>query len=146
MLKSKKISLLFVSLMDFFITLRVLIIINKRIMNKFLRFVFMAVLAMSFSSLFATNVTINTNSSSTTWTTETDKYSGVIGNFKITCSKGTATSLGNAASSISYRANVSTRRQYRHADSICEWLPDRCRLLAHAPVRQTYRYRSRHAQ
>lgn len=68
-------------------------------MNKFLRFVFMAVLAMSFSSLFATNVTINTNSSSTTWTTETDKYSGVIGNFKITCSKGTATSLGNAASS-----------------------------------------------
>lgn len=68
-------------------------------MNKFLRFVFMAVLAMSFSSLFATNVTINTNSSSTTWTTETDKYSGMIGNFKITCSKGTATSLGNAASS-----------------------------------------------
>lgn len=69
-------------------------------MNKLLRFVFMAVLAMSFSSLFATNVTINTNSSSTTWTTETDKkYSGVIGNFKITCSKGTATSLGNAASS-----------------------------------------------
>lgn len=69
-------------------------------MNKILRFVFMAVLAMSFSSLFATNVTINTNSSSTTWTTETDKkYSGVIGNFKITCSKGTATSLGNAASS-----------------------------------------------
>lgn len=67
-------------------------------MNKLLRFVFMAVLAMSFSSLFATNVTINTNSSSTTWTTETDKYSGVIGNFKITCSKGTATSLGNAAS------------------------------------------------
>ena len=68
-------------------------------MNKLLRFVFMAVLAMSFSSLFATNVTINTNSSSTTWTTETDKYSGVIGNFKITCSKGTATGLGNAASS-----------------------------------------------
>lgn len=68
-------------------------------MNKLLRFVFMAVLAMSFSSLFATNVTINTNSSSTTWTTEKDKYSGVIGNFKITCSKGTATSLGNAASS-----------------------------------------------
>lgn len=69
-------------------------------MNKLLRFVFMAVLAMSFSSLFATNVTINTNSTSTTWTTETDKkYSGVIGNFKITCSKGTATSLGNAASS-----------------------------------------------
>lgn len=69
-------------------------------MNKLLRFVFMAVLAMSFSSLFATNVTINTNSSSTTWTTEADKkYSGVIGNFKITCSKGTATSLGNAASS-----------------------------------------------
>lgn len=69
-------------------------------MNKLLRFVFMAVLAISFSSLFATNVTINTNSTSTTWTTETDKkYSGVIGNFKITCSKGTATSLGNAASS-----------------------------------------------
>lgn len=68
-------------------------------MNKLLRFVFMAVLAMSFSSLFATNVTINTNSTSTTWTTEKDKYSGVIGNFKITCSKGTATSLGNAASS-----------------------------------------------
>lgn len=68
-------------------------------MNKLLRFVFMAVLAMSLRSLFATNVTINTNSSSTTWTTETDKYSGVIGNFKITCSKGTATSLGNAASS-----------------------------------------------
>lgn len=68
-------------------------------MNKILRFVFMAVLAMSFSSLFATNVTINTNSTSTTWTTEKDKYSGVIGNFKITCSKGTATSLGNAASS-----------------------------------------------
>ena len=67
-------------------------------MNKLLRFVFMAVLAMSFSSLFATNVTINTNSSSTTWTTEKDKYSGVIGNFKITCSKGTATGLGNAAS------------------------------------------------
>ena len=68
-------------------------------MNKLLRFVFMAVLAMLFSSLFATNVTINTNSSSTTWTTETDKkYSGVIGNFKITCSMGTATSLGNAAS------------------------------------------------
>lgn len=67
-------------------------------MNKILRFVFMAVLAMSFSSLFATNVTINTNSSSTTWTTEKDKYSGVIGNFKITCSMGTATSLGNAAS------------------------------------------------
>ena len=67
-------------------------------MNKLLRFVFMAVLAMSFSSLFATNVTINTNSSSTTWTTEKDKYSGVIGNFKITCSMGTATSLGNAAS------------------------------------------------
>ena len=68
-------------------------------MNKFLRFVFMALLAMTFSSLFATNVTIKTNSTSTTWTTETDKYSGVIGNFKITCSKGTATSLGNAASS-----------------------------------------------
>lgn len=67
-------------------------------MNKLLRFVFMAVLAMSFSSLFATNITINTNSSSTTWTTETDKYSGVIGNFKVTCSIGTATSLGNAAS------------------------------------------------
>lgn len=67
-------------------------------MNKILRFVFMAVLAMSFSSLFATNVTINTNSSSTTWTTETDKkYSGVIGNFKVTCSIGTATILGNAA-------------------------------------------------
>lgn len=59
----------------------------------------MALLAMTFSSLFATNVTIKTNSTSTTWTTETDKYSGVIGNFKITCSKGTATSLGNAASS-----------------------------------------------
>lgn len=66
-------------------------------MNKLLRFVFMAVLAMSFSSLFATNVTINTNSSSTTWTTEKDKYSGVIGNFKVTCSIGTATILGNAA-------------------------------------------------
>ena len=65
-------------------------------MNKLLRFVFMAVLAMSFSSLFATNVTINTNSTSTTWTTETDKYSGVIGNFKVTCSIGTATILGNA--------------------------------------------------
>lgn len=68
-------------------------------MNKLLRFVFMAVLAMSFSSLFATNKTIITNSTSTTWTTEKDKYSGVIGNFKITCSKGTATGLGNAASS-----------------------------------------------
>ena len=67
-------------------------------MNKLLRFVFMAVLAMSFSSLFATNVTINTNSTSTTWVSESDKYSGVIGNFKITCSKGTATGLGNAAS------------------------------------------------
>lgn len=67
-------------------------------MNKLLRFVFMAVLAMSFSSLFATNKTIITNSTSTTWTTETDKYSGVIGNFKVTCSIGTATSLGNAAS------------------------------------------------
>lgn len=66
-------------------------------MNKLLRFVFMAVLAMSFSSLFATNVTINTNSSSTTWTTETDKYSGVIGNFTLTCSKGTG-SLANPAS------------------------------------------------
>lgn len=65
-------------------------------MNKLLRFVFMAVLAMSFSSLFATNVTINTNSSSTTWTTETDKYSGVIGNFKVTCSIGTGSVLGNA--------------------------------------------------
>lgn len=64
-------------------------------MNKLLRFVFMAVLAMSFSSLFATNVTINTNSSSTTWTTETDKYSGVIGNFKVTCSIGTGSVLGN---------------------------------------------------
>ncbi len=51
-------------------------------MNKFLRFVFMAVLAMSFSSLFATNVTINTNSTSTTWVSESDKYSGVIGNFR----------------------------------------------------------------
>ena len=65
-------------------------------MNKLLRFVFMAVLAMSFSSLFATNKTIITNSTSTTWTTETDKYSGVIGNFKVTCSIGTATILGNA--------------------------------------------------
>lgn len=65
-------------------------------MNKLLRFVFMAVLAMSFSSLFATNVTINTNSSSTTWTTEKDKYSGVIGNFKVTCSIGTGSVLGNA--------------------------------------------------
>lgn len=62
-------------------------------MNKLLRFVFMAVLAMSFSSLFATNVTINTNSSSTTWTTEKDKYSGVIDNFKITCLKGTGSRL-----------------------------------------------------
>ena len=68
-------------------------------MNKLLRFVFMAVFAMTFSSLFATNVTINTNSTSTTWVSESDKYSGVIGNFKITCSKGTATGLGNAASS-----------------------------------------------
>lgn len=67
-------------------------------MNKFLRFVFMALLAMTFSSLLATNVTINTNSTSTTWVSESDKYSGVIGNFKITCSKGTATGLGNAAS------------------------------------------------
>lgn len=65
-------------------------------MNKLLRFVFMAVLAMSFSSLFATNVTINTNSTSTTWTTEKDKYSGVIGNFKVTCSIGTGSVLGNA--------------------------------------------------
>lgn len=48
--------------------------------------------------LLATNVTINTNSTSTTWVSESDKYSGVIGNFKITCSKGTATGLGNAAS------------------------------------------------
>lgn len=68
-------------------------------MNKLLRFVFMAVFAMTFSSLLATNVTINTNSTSTTWVSESDKYSGVIGNFKITCSKGTATGLGNAASS-----------------------------------------------
>lgn len=60
-------------------------------MNKILRFVFMAVLAMSFSSLFATNVTINTNSSSTTWTTEKDKYSGVIGNFTLTCLTGNST-------------------------------------------------------
>lgn len=66
-------------------------------MNKILRFVFMAVLAMSFSSLFATNKTITTNSTSTTWTTETDKYSGVIGNFKVTCSIGTATSLGSTS-------------------------------------------------
>lgn len=58
----------------------------------------MALLAMTFSSLLATNVTINTNSTSTTWVSESDKYSGVIGNFKITCSKGTATGLGNAAS------------------------------------------------
>ena len=68
-------------------------------MNKLLRFVFMAIFAMTFSSLLATNVTINTNSTSTTWVSESDKYSGVIGNFKITCSKGTATGLGNAASS-----------------------------------------------
>lgn len=67
-------------------------------MNKLLRFVFMAIFAMTFSSLLATNVTINTNSTSTTWVSESDKYSGVIGNFKITCSMGTATSLGNAAS------------------------------------------------
>lgn len=67
-------------------------------MNKLLRFVFMAIFAMTFSSLLATNVTINTNSTSTTWVSESDKYSGVIGNFKITCSKGTATGLGNAAS------------------------------------------------
>lgn len=67
-------------------------------MNKLLRFVFMAVLAMLFSSLFATNVTINTNSSSTTWTTETDKkYSGVIDNFKITCLKGTGSRLNGLA-------------------------------------------------
>lgn len=68
-------------------------------MNKLLRFVFMAIFAMTFSSLLATNVTINTNSTSTTWVSESDKYSGVIGNFKVSCSKGTATSLGNAASS-----------------------------------------------
>lgn len=60
-------------------------------MNKLLRFVFMALLAMTFSSLFATNVTINTNSSSTTWTTEKDKYSGVIGNFTLTCLTGNST-------------------------------------------------------
>lgn len=60
-------------------------------MNKLLRFVFMALLAMTFSSLFATNVTINTNSSSTTWTTEKDKYSGVIGNFTLTCLTGKST-------------------------------------------------------
>lgn len=67
-------------------------------MNKLLRFVFMAVLAMSFNSLFATNKTITTNSTSTTWTTETDKYSGVIETFTLTCSIGTGSSLGNTAS------------------------------------------------
>lgn len=69
-------------------------------MNKLLRFVFMAVLAMSFSSLFAANKNIITNSTTTTWTTASDgkNYSGVIENFKVTCSMGTATSLGNAAS------------------------------------------------
>lgn len=66
-------------------------------MNKLLRFVFMALLAMTFSSLFATNVTINTNSTSASWTTATDNYSGVIDNFKITCLKGTGSRLNGLA-------------------------------------------------
>ena len=68
-------------------------------MNKLLRFVFMTIFILTCSWLCATNVTIQTNKSSASWTTATDNYSGVIDNFKVTCSIGTGSGLGNAASS-----------------------------------------------
>ncbi len=75
-------------------------ILGEKIMHKSLR---LLAFCMLFCMAIAANATVKiltTNSTSTSWTSTADSYSGVIEGLTLTCEKGTGNSLGTCTNTV----------------------------------------------